>query len=128
MDRGDASQMKLLFVYNAEAGLVQGFLDSVHKVVSPQTYECDLCAITYGITSMKPAWRDWLKALEVPAQFYHRADFLAAWPGVDVALPVILGERDGKVETLVSAVEFKSVADVDQLIALLEGKLSKETA
>jgi hypothetical protein len=115
--------MKLLFVYNAEAGLLHGIMDSLHKVISPQTYECDLCAITYGLTSMRPQWRDWLKGLGLPVIFYHRADFRAAWPGVDVALPVILGEREGEIETLVSAEDFKGVADVDQLIALLEGRL-----
>jgi hypothetical protein len=123
MDIGDARKVKLLFVYNAEAGLVQGFLDSVHKVVSPQTYECDLCAITYGLTSMKPQWRDWLKGLGVPVQFYHRADFHAAWPGTDVKLPVILAEREGEIEILVGAEDFKSATTVDGLIALLEGRL-----
>ena len=39
--------MRLVFVYNANAGLVAGMLDSVHKVVSPATYPCSLCAVTY---------------------------------------------------------------------------------
>jgi hypothetical protein len=38
---------ELLFVYNADAGLVTGLLDTLHKVLSPSTYSCSLCAITY---------------------------------------------------------------------------------
>jgi hypothetical protein len=40
--------MKLLFVYNADSGLFNSIAEAAHKIVSPQTYRCDLCRITYG--------------------------------------------------------------------------------
>ena len=120
--------MKLIFVYNAKAGLIDGIMDSVHKTLSPGTYPCDLCAITYGMTSMKPEWRDWLKRLAMPTQFFHLDDFRQAWPDAHFALPTILSERHGKLETLVSASEFKAVKDVSALIILLEKKLESASA
>jgi hypothetical protein len=115
--------LKLLFVYNAKAGLLAGIIDSVHKTLSPGTYACDLCAITYGATSMKPEWREWLKRLALPTQFFHLDDFRAAWPDAHFALPAILSERSGKLEALVSPSEFKTVSSVNELIMLLEKKL-----
>lgn len=115
--------MKLLFVYNANAGIAAGVMDSIHKTLSPATYPCDLCAITYGAFSMNPTWRAWLKAQYFESVFYHRPDFRAAYPDVMVDLPVIMVERDKRAETLVAAIEFKDTASVDALIALIESRL-----
>ena len=116
--------MKLAFVYNANAGIMAAVMDSLHKIVSPSTYACDLCAITYGLTSMKREWRDWLRTLDIPTHFYHRPDFKADWPDVTEPLPAIFLERDGKLEIMVSAAEFKGVTRVNQLITLLDRALS----
>lgn len=116
--------MKLVFVYNAEAGLLNGVLDSLHKIMSPSTYGCDLCAITYGLTAMNGDWRAWLERLDMPTQFFHRTDFRHAWPDVDVCLPAILLEQGQRLTTLVSTEEFADIGDVDRLIALIESKLA----
>lgn len=115
--------MKLIFVYNANAGIAAGIMDSIHKTLSPATYACDLCAITYGALRMDPKWKAWLAAQPFDSVFHHRPDFRQAYPDVRVDLPVILVERDGRVETLVAATEFKSAPSVDQLIALIESRL-----
>lgn len=117
--------MTLVFVYNAEAGVLHGLADSFHKLVSPETYPCGLCALTYGLATMKPEWRAWLDRLDTPARFFHRADFKAAWPECDVALPAVLVERRGKLFPLVSAGEFAGIKSVDALAALIEEKLAK---
>ena len=117
--------MKLVFVYNAEAGLVRGFMDSIHKVASPSTYACGLCAITYGLTSMKPKWRTWLKELDIQTEFFHRADFWKAWPDTRVALPAILLEDGHRLTPVIGADAFTKIKDVDQLISVLEGRLAK---
>lgn len=116
--------MKLIFVYNAEAGIAAGIMDSIHKLVSPATYTCDLCAITYGLTRMDPKWKAWLKAQPFDSVFHHRPDFHAVYPGVDVALPVILTDLAGRIDTLVSAADFKDTPSVDALIALIERRIA----
>lgn len=132
MDRGhangcSATKVKLIFVYNAEAGLVSGFMDSIHKIVSPSTYACDLCAITFGLTSMNRAWRTWLQQIEIPTEFFHRAEFQKAWPEAKFELPAILMEEEGRLTPIVTAEAFAEIKDVDQLISVLEDGLTKVT-
>jgi hypothetical protein len=111
---------RLIFVYNADGGLVQAVIDSVHKTLSPATYPCSLCAITYGSLRMDPQWRQWLKALPIPVVFYHKDDT----PYPDVPLPVVLCERGGRVETLIDAATLDALGSLDALIAAMEAKLS----
>lgn len=116
--------MKLLFIYNANAGIAAGILDSIHKTVSPSTYPCSLCAITYGAVRMDPQWKAWLKAQPFESVFFHRPDFRAAYPDVVADLPAIFRQRDGSLEILVGADEFGGAATVDKLIALIEQRLA----
>jgi hypothetical protein len=64
--------------------------DAVHKLVSPQTYPCSLCALSYGPLAMHQVWREVLAALPLSVQFYHKDDFPVAHPGLHIALPAIL--------------------------------------
>ena len=114
--------MKLVFVYNAEAGLAHGVMDSIHKIVSPSTYKCDLCAITYGLVRMKDEWRAWLERSGRPVEFFHRSDFRQVWPKVDVQLPAVLVQEDDTLKLLVSAAELAHIRDVGQLVAILEDR------
>ena len=130
MDRGHANgcrttAVKLIFVYNAEAGLVRGFMDSIHKTVSPSTYACDLCAITFGLTAMNREWRAWLQKLEIPTEFFHRAEFRKAWPNARFELPAILMENGAQLKAVMGAEDFAGIKDVDQLISVLEDRLAK---
>jgi len=44
---------KLIFVYNADSGLLNAMKDWAHKIVSPETYPCSLCALTYNNLGMR---------------------------------------------------------------------------
>jgi len=120
--------VKLLFVYNANAGLLAGIMDSVHKIVSPATYDCALCAITYGALRMDPKWKAWLKAQPFEAVFHHRPDFRAAYPRADIALPAIVLAESDKLEMLVGADDFGAIDSVDALIALIGERLALRSA
>jgi hypothetical protein len=116
----------LIFVYNAADGVFAAIGDAVHKVVSPDTYPCSLCAITYGALRMRPEWRAYLKSLPYPARFLHRGEFARAYPGVAVPLPAILldpGHDDPRV--LVNAGTLNGVDDVEGLIGALNAALAR---
>ena len=114
----------LLFVYNANAGLIAGVIDSVHKTLSPATYPCSLCAVTYGAMSMRPEWRRWLQAQPWTAVFHHRPDFRAAWPEfADLALPAILRRDAAQLTLLIGAEEMQRLTDIPALIAAIETRL-----
>ena len=66
---GRENESELLIIYNAKSGLVNEFLDFAHKIVSPGTYNCNLCAISYGNFSMKKKWSDYISSLPVKTTF-----------------------------------------------------------
>jgi hypothetical protein len=119
--------LKLIFVYNAKAGVLNGLMDSIHKTVSPDTYDCDLCAITYGFFTMDKSWRAYLKSLPMETYFYHKPDFLAAHPEMgSTALPIIGLESEEGVKLLLGADVIKGCQDVNSLAAALDQALSDQ--
>jgi hypothetical protein len=116
---------RLIFVYNADEGLVAGMMDSVHKLVSPATYQCSLCAVTHGIFRMDPKWRAWLKAAPFETVFHHKPDFRAAYPALaGLPLPAILLDRGDGPAPLLGAEALAAVRTVDGLIAAIEAALA----
>ena len=47
----------LIFVYNADSGLFNTLTDIAHKTFAPETYSCNLCAITFGTFGMRTEWK-----------------------------------------------------------------------
>jgi hypothetical protein len=120
---------RLVFVYNANAGLIAGALDSIHKTLSPATYSCDLCAVTHGFFTMRPQWRAWLKSLPYEPEFYHRPDFRAAFPEMsDQPLPLVALVEEGRLFVLLDADALGKVSSIDELVASLEARLNQASA
>ncbi len=69
----------LVFVYNADSGLFNLLTDITHKIFSPQTYNCNLCAVTHDKFGMKNEWREYLKTLNTPVEFLHADEFKAKY-------------------------------------------------
>jgi hypothetical protein len=122
---GSSELPELLFVYNADAGVINGLLDSVHKLVSPSSYACSLCALTYGLTTMRPEWREFLKNLPAHATFLHRDELLKQYPELaSYPLPVILQRESGlEWHPFITADELSSVNELPQLIQLVKARL-----
>lgn len=119
--------VRLVFVYNANAGLLAGAIDSVHKTLSPDTYACNLCAVTHGIFTMRPQWRQYLKELPIEAEFYHRPDFRLAFPQLaGEPLPLVGKVEQGQFTLLLDADALGQLGDVDQLVAALQAKLASD--
>lgn len=116
----------LLIVYNAGEGLAAALIDAVHKAVSPATYPCSLCAVSYGAVAMRPEWRAYLRALPFPVRFHHRPDFRRAYPALaTLPLPAILLDTGEGARVLVDAATLNRIADVPSLIATLDRALGR---
>lgn len=114
----------LILVYNADGGLIAAARDWVHKLVSPATYPCSLCAIAYGAFTMRGEWRRFLDSLSMPLRFHHRDDFATAWPGLDIALPAILIQHgDAAPAMLVDAATIDAQRDIASLAAVVREAL-----
>jgi hypothetical protein len=117
----------LVIVYNANAGLLAGAMDSIHKLCAPATYPCKLCALTYGLLSMRGEWRRFLDGLGMETIFHHRPDFRAAFPqAADWPLPLIAAKEAGALRVLVSAADFAGIDDLPALMQALQERLEEE--
>lgn len=112
----------LIFVYNADSGLFNVVADAAHKVLSPQTYQCNLCQVTYGWMTERRAWRDFVAGLGVPCTFLHRDELRRRYPGIDVALPAVLRVTDGSPDVCIDAESLNRCEDTDALIALVRSR------
>ena len=109
----------LVFVYNADSGVFNTLADVAHKIFSPQTYACNLCALTHTAFGMRDEWKRFLDGLDRPLEFLH-ADELAARYGVSgVPLPAIF-RRDGeRLELLADADAINACRTLDDLMRLV---------
>lgn len=71
---------RLIFVYNANSGKINAWLDSAHKIVSPKTYQCRLCDLTYGIFKENEDWARFRESIiktrpDLQLEFLHIDEF-----------------------------------------------------
>lgn len=70
------TEQKLLFVYNADNDLFSSVADMAHKIFSPATYQCHLCALTYGNFLIKKEWKLFIDSLPIESRFIYKDQFL----------------------------------------------------
>jgi hypothetical protein len=109
--------VRLLFVYNADSGLFATVTDAAHKILSPDTYRCDLCKLTYGWVGERGRWRGFIASLPLDCAFLHRDQFRRAYPDVSAPLPAIFRVVDGHPEICVDADTLAGCSDLDALIS-----------
>jgi len=114
--------MSLLFVYNANSGLAAALFDSAHKLISPETYECNLCALTHGLAGPKREWSAFLKSLPESPTFLHRDEFLKSHPGqADTPLPAIFQQQNADLQLVADGNQLARMKNLDELTRLVAG-------
>ena len=117
----------IIFVYNAESGIFNEFKDYFHKMVSPGTYSCNLCAITFGSMGMKKEWKTFVANIDLPVEFLHRDEFLNRYPSMDVKFPAAFVKRGADISLLVPHTEINKSKSMDDLINLVTKKMEEIT-
>lgn len=116
----------IIFVYNADSGKANAFLDSLHKIASPDSYDCNLCKLTHGVFSEKREWKQFRKNLDFETLFLHRDEFRKQYAskfGYKFEFPVILLTGENGLELLISSEELKGFENLQELIACLKERL-----
>ena len=117
---------KLIFIYNADSGLFDTLTDYAHKIISPDTYACNLCKLTYGNFGMKSEWKDFIDSLSVDKEFLHRDEFLKNYPQFsNISLPAIFTQKDELPILLLSADTINVAKNLKELQELLSEKIIK---
>lgn len=112
----------LLFVYNADSGVLNSIKDGIIKITDPEGYECRLCALTYGVATMKGEWRKFVKSLPVETRFLHRDEFKEKY-GDEVELPATFIEENSELSLLISSEEYNELTTLRGLQSLVRVKL-----
>lgn len=108
----------LIFAYRAKSGIFNTITHTMHKVLSPATYECRLCQVTFSAVGMLRPWKEFLESRPEAKVFYHRREFAAEFPGITAELPLILKmEPDQSLpRILMDHDDIENCEDVDELI------------
>ena len=114
----------LVFVYNADHGFFNALTDSIHKLVSPRTYRCALCALTHGPVAMRDEWRRFVESLDLPVEFLHRDELASLVGRAEVELPaVFVRPHSGPLQPWIDAASINAVTSLDALKALITERL-----
>ena len=111
----------LIFVYAADSGLFNGITHYAHKIISPSTYPCNLCAVTNGMLGTKREWANFLRELGVTTKFLHRDEFIEAYPNAQQnSFPAVFrSSGDGDLQALITSSEINECHELSALISLL---------
>lgn len=116
---------KLIFVYNAFSGSHNALLDSLFKLVNPDSLACNLCKITHGVFSEKPEWKKFRKESGIAMEFLHLDEYQKRYAskfGYKFTFPIVLIEDKNGLEVFISTEELESIKSPQELISLIENR------
>ena len=123
----NAVVQKLVFIYNADSGLRNVILDSAHKILSPDTYACSLCDITYGAFTENSVWKKFRKETNLDMEFLHKDEFSKAYAskfGHKFTFPIVLAESNSGLEVFIKTEELNDLENSVALITLVQERNS----
>jgi len=119
------SRPTLVFVYNADSGFMNTLLDIGHKILSPSTYDCTLCALTHSTFRMRRDWQNFVDRLGYPAEFLHRDEFVARYGIQPASLPAILLASTSGVKPWIATAEINRCRSLAELEALIGDRIKQ---
>jgi hypothetical protein len=132
----EISEVNLIFIYNADAGgFFTGIKDSFHKTFRKSTYQCNLCAVTFGAFGMKKEWKKYVNNLDTPVEFFkkdkfkfeflHKDEFEDKYLIEDAKFPSAYIKRANKLELFISQDEMNAVKSIEDLKKIIDERLPK---
>jgi hypothetical protein len=115
--------LKLIFIYNANSGKLNGLFDLGHKIINPDSYKCSLCKITHGKFSEKEVWKNFRETSSFDLVFLHKDEFEKQYIE-RFSYPVILRSKNG-LKILLSNEEINKISESEKLINLIEQKVNQ---
>lgn len=114
---------KLIFIYNANSGKLNSVIDSAHKILSPHTYNCNLCALTFGAFSENKQWKKFRENSDVKMDFLHIDEFKKGYAskfGYKFTFPIVLIENNNELEVLITTEKINELKSVEELMGEIE--------
>ena len=114
---------KVIFAYNADKDPINGTIDVLHKWFSPSTYQCSLCALTYGNFTMRGEWKRFLENDVPDRRFVYQKQFRSEFRELqDYDLPLIIISCSEKNKVVITSEELRKLS-LEALIARMREEL-----
>lgn len=120
--------MQLVFVYNADSGVFNTVSDIAHKLISPSTYQCNLCSLTHGYFSARGEWLDFLQNLGAEIEFLHRDEFVLAYPECKAEYPAVFIKKPDGLALWLDKAKINKMKSVDELMDVIRNALIEKLA
>ncbi len=123
---------EIIFVYNAHSGKLHKLWDAAHKIVSPETYACQLCSLTHGALTMHKEWKVFKDKMihQHELVFVYKNDFLDLYPEKisGITFPVVVQQLAGgdDFKVLLSAAALAELSSTTEFIERLEQLLTEK--
>jgi hypothetical protein len=113
----------LLFVYNANSGILPGMKDYTSKAGASQGKDsCNLTAITHSPIGMKKDWKRFVKEFGIPARFLNRNEFVSEVGSGLITFPAILLNTGNDLLMVASSEEINMCRSLEDLIYLVQSR------
>ena len=116
---------KLIFIYNADSGLRNKVVDTVHKIMSPLTYNCNLCSLTFDMFTENKVWKRFRKENQYEMEFLHKNEFKRRYAskfGYKFSYPIVLVTSANSFEILIGTEELNAIGNVEDLIIVIRNR------
>jgi len=90
-------------------------LDTAHKILSPSTYQCQLCQLSYGLVKENQAWKLFRESLNEEVVFLHRDEFEEQY-AQKFDYPILLRKSGDEIDVLLTDQQFNAASDTSALI------------
>lgn len=121
--KGPNQKPSIIFVYNADSGLINTVKDYFHKIVKPSTYQCNLCALTFDNLGMKKEWKVFIDELDVEVEFLHKDEFFKNYDLKNIKFPSGFIKRGSNLKLFMDHNEINRCKALGELIELVKSKL-----
>ncbi|MDQ7918242.1 GTPase [Mesonia sp. MT50] len=114
---------QLIFVYKANSGKGNAYLDAAQKILKPKASSCNLCAITHGVFTENKTWKAFRKEMRIPTEFLHQDEFRKEYASkfsTKFEFPIVLGVTALGWEVVVDASRLNGINSAEALIKIIK--------
>ncbi len=105
--------MEIQFIYNAKNGVANSLFDLAHKIISPDTYECNLCKITHGALIENKKFKELKRKYNIT--LWHIDDYESKF-GKEKSYPLIIFRNESGDEiSRINREVINSIINIDEL-------------
>lgn len=119
-----SDDIELVFIYNANSGVISTIKDIWKKILRPSSYQCNLCTQTFGVFSMKKDWKEFIKSLKINVEFLHKDEFEEKYKIDDAKYPSAYLKQNEILSLLITQEEIDLVKSLDEMETLVLGKIN----